>query len=242
MGHFSRWCENAIIVDFMEEMRNAWRIDAVGCSCGITGENTTSLSKRGDCWANGCGFLSSLCAEGGFCPVWHVMSPPLYAGSVDGSKYQCVYLPFYIITNTMCSSFKTTLWWKRKLLRYVAELQSSWTRDFWALQQLYYFWIYASLPCTKYIFMQNIFQWCAFNEAVQYFFVVLAALLSVINITYQLNFFTWVLWLHKTPEKPTSRLKHQPVFISALYPKSRTRIEIKNFITKISYTHLHFTV
>lgn len=149
----------------------------------------------------------------------------------------------YIITNTMCSSFKTTLWWKRLIWWQVAELQSSWTHDFWALQQLYYFWIYASLACTKHIYLCKIFS----ND---------------VHLMKLFNIFSWFLqpywasltlpanWIslpgcsdyHKTPEKPTSRLKHQPVFISALYPKSRTRIEIKNFITKISYTHLHFTV
>lgn len=85
-GHFSRRCGSAIIVDFMEWIRNTRRIDAVCCSGGITGENATSLLKRRDCLANGCDVLSSLSAEGGFCPVRRVMSPPLCAGSLGGSN------------------------------------------------------------------------------------------------------------------------------------------------------------
>lgn len=62
---------------------------------------------------------------------------------------------------------------------------------------------------------------------------ILAALLDTINICTEILYLVVGLII---------TIKHQPVSISALYPKRKTQIEIKNFITKISYTHLHFTV
>lgn len=55
-------------------------------SCGITGETTTAVSRRGEGSANGRGVLTSLPAEGGFCPGRGVMSPPLCGGAVDGNQ------------------------------------------------------------------------------------------------------------------------------------------------------------
>lgn len=54
--------------------------------CGVTGETTTAVSRRGERSANGRGVLTSLPAEGGFCPGRGVMSPPLCGGAVDGNQ------------------------------------------------------------------------------------------------------------------------------------------------------------
>lgn len=64
-------------------------------AAGLHVKKTTFFSKRGDRWANGCGVLASLSAEGGFCPARPVMSPPLCAGNMDGSTFQihvCIFI------------------------------------------------------------------------------------------------------------------------------------------------------
>lgn len=87
MGHFSRERGSEINMYFQKKARIAWRIgaDGVAHSCGITGETTTAVSQRGERSANGRGILTSLPAEGGFCPGRGVMSPPLCGGAVDGN-------------------------------------------------------------------------------------------------------------------------------------------------------------